>query len=113
MHAVPQSEGMAQQTQQCPSDAGWFLMFRAWSGLAFLMLCNFEDGVFEVMHELHSFPASSWFAFVFFYHLLFSFEFFLLFFFLRSTSYVFEVKECFKGTHCARGLSTYACFNYT
>lgn len=52
-------EGMAQQTQQCPSDAGWFLMFRAWSGLGFLMLCNFEDGVFEVMHELHSFPASS------------------------------------------------------
>lgn len=94
MHAVPQSEGMAQQTQQCPSDAGWFLMFRAWSGLAFLMLCNFEDGVFEVM-------------------LLFSFEFFLLLFFLRSTSYVFEVKECFKGTHCARGLSTYACFNHT
>lgn len=94
MHAVPQSEGMAQQTQQCPSDAGWFLMFRAWSGLAFLMLCNFEDGVFEVM-------------------LLFSFEFFLLLFFLRSTSYVFEVKECFKGTHCACGLSTYACFNHT
>lgn len=24
----------------------------------FLMLCNFEDEVFEVMHELHSFPAS-------------------------------------------------------
>lgn len=29
----------------------------------FLMLCNFEDGVFEVMHELDSFPASSWFVF--------------------------------------------------
>lgn len=25
----------------------------------FLMLCNFEDGPFEVMHELDSFPASS------------------------------------------------------
>lgn len=33
----------------------------------FLMLCNFEDGVFEVMHELDSFPASSWFVFVFFF----------------------------------------------
>lgn len=33
----------------------------------FLMLCNFEDRVFEVMHELDSFTASSWFVFVFFF----------------------------------------------
>lgn len=43
-------------------DAEW-----AW----FLMLCNFEDGVFEVMHELDSFPASSWFVFLFFFYHLF------------------------------------------
>lgn len=52
MHVVPQSEATA---RQCPLDAGWFLMWRT----RFLMLCNFEDGVFEVMHELDSFPASS------------------------------------------------------
>lgn len=27
------------------------------------MLCNFEDGAFEVMHELDSFPASDLFLF--------------------------------------------------
>lgn len=73
----------------------------------FLMLCNFEDGVFEVMHELDSFPASSWFVFVFFTISFFSQRFFF-FFPMRGTSYVFEVKECFKGicrsAHCGRGL---------
>lgn len=69
----------------------------------FLMLCNFEDRVFEVMHELDSFPASSWFVFVFF-----SSFFSLRLFSMRGTSYVFEVKECFKGiywgAHCGSGL---------
>lgn len=45
----------------------------------FLMLCNFEDGVFEVMHELDSFPASSWFVFVFFTISFFSWSFFFFF----------------------------------
>ena len=56
MHVVPQSEGMA---QQCPLDAGWFFDVENSEWAWFLMLCNFEDGVFEVMHELDSFPASS------------------------------------------------------
>lgn len=71
----------------------------------FLMLCNFEDGVFEVMHELDSFPASSWFVFVFFHQLFLLFEPFFLY---ERRSYVFEVKECFKGicwsAHCGSGL---------
>lgn len=74
----------------------------------FLMLCNFEDGVFEVMHELDSFPASSWFVFVFFTTSFFSQRFFFFLFPMRGTSYVFEVKECFKGicrsAHCGKGL---------
>lgn len=62
MHAVPHSEGMAQHTRQRPLDAGWFWSAELGAGLV-LILCNFEDGAFEVMHELHSFPASSWFVF--------------------------------------------------
>lgn len=111
-HVVPQSEGMAQQALQCPLDAGWFFDVGNSDWAWFLMLCNFEDGVFEVMHELDSFPASSWFVFVFFVCLFFTISLFSqrFFFFLpmRGTSYVFEVKECFKGicrsTHCGRGL---------
>lgn len=92
-------------------------------GSRFLMLCNFEDGAFEVMHELDSFPASSWFVFVFFpppHHLFLLSEasypypsssatlllflfFFSLFLPMRGASYMFEVKDCFKGI-CQSGL---------
>lgn len=100
LHVVPQSGAMAQQAWRCPLDAGWvffffFLMWRTREWARFLMLCNFEDGVFEVMHELDSFSASSWFVFVFFSPSLSSLRAF--FFSMRGTSYVFEVKECFKG----------------
>lgn len=62
MHTVLHSEGMAQHTRQRPLDAGWFWSVELGAGLV-LILCNFEDGTFDVMHELHSFPASSWFVF--------------------------------------------------
>lgn len=51
---------MAQQARRSPLDADWgFDVGNSDPALVFLMLCNFEDGAFEVMHELDSFPASS------------------------------------------------------
>lgn len=51
---------MAQQARRSPSMPAGVLMLGTRTRLSFfLMLCNFEDRAFEVMHELDSFPASS------------------------------------------------------
>lgn len=60
-----------------------------------LMLCNFEDRLFEVMHELHSFPTSSWFVFVFSSYYLF----------LLSESFFFPTEKqkfCLKWRNVSR-----------
>lgn len=57
VHVEPQSEGMAQLDRPLDARCCFDVEDSEWAW--FLMLCNFEDGVFEVMHELDSFPASS------------------------------------------------------
>lgn len=59
MRAEPRSEGTAPPARRRPLDAGGVFDVEDSEWARFLMLCNFEDGVFEVMHELDSFPATS------------------------------------------------------
>lgn len=61
MRAAPASEGTAQRRPPdgARSFSSSFFDVADSDWAPFLMLCNFEDGAFEVMHELDSFPASS------------------------------------------------------